>query len=175
MSEAFEAGAYRFAPVVPEDLGLLRAWLAQPHVAEWWGDPDHEVVLIREGLELGWVESWLVSTEDRPFAYVQTWDVHGEPAGSPFPDQPPGTLGIDPFIGPPERIGRGHGSAFLGAFMGHGFERGVPRFVIDPDPANARAIAAYARAGFIPQGERDTVEGRVLFMVRESGRFRTMS
>ena len=28
------------------------------------------------------------------------------------------------------------------------FEEGVPRVVIDPDPANARAIRAYEKAGF---------------------------
>jgi aminoglycoside 6'-N-acetyltransferase len=62
----------------------------------------------------------------------------------------------------------------LSTFMTRCFEQGAHRFVIDPDPANRRAIAAYCRAGFVPQGERDTDEGRILFMVRDSGRFGTV-
>ncbi len=174
MNGSFEADGYRFSPVAVTDLGLLRDWLAQPHVMEWWGDPDHEIALIEEGLDLPWVASYVVSRDGDPFAYVQSWQVFGDPEDVPFPDQPPGTLGVDPFIGPPEWLGRGHGSAFLRRFLRHGFAQGVPRFVIDPDPANARAIAAYAKAGFVPEGERETTDGRVYFMVCESGHFGTV-
>mgnify|MGYP001806416850 CR=1 FL=1 len=174
MTTPFEAGAYAFVPAGHADLPLLQAWLSAPHVREWWGDPDVEIELIREGLAMDWVESYLVSTGGAPFAYLQTWDLFGEPGYRPFPEQPPGTRGIDPFIGPHHMVGLGHGSAMLSTFMTHRFAQGAPRFVIDPDPANRRAIAAYTRAGFIPQGERDTGEGRILFMVRHGGPFGTV-
>ncbi len=175
MSETLEAGGYSFRPVAPPDLVLLRHWLGQPHVAEWWGDPDHEIDLIREGLDMAWVRSFIVSTASGPFAYVQTWEVFGDPEGCPFPDQPHGTLGIDPFIGPADLVGKGLGSGFLRHFVGLGFQRGVPRFVIDPDPANGRAVAAYTKAGFVVQGERETSEGRICFMVCDRGPARTTS
>jgi aminoglycoside 6'-N-acetyltransferase len=43
---------------------------------------------------------------------------------------------------------------------------GIPRIVTDPDPANARAVRAYAKAGF--QGDRvvETPDGPALLMVR---------
>ena len=45
-------------------------------------------------------------------------------------------------------IGHGHGSAFIRAFIERLLATGTPRVVIDPDPANARAIRAYEKAGF---------------------------
>ncbi len=174
MTAPFEVGGYGYVPATPDDLPLLHGWLREPHVREWWGDPDEEIVLIREGLDLDWVESFLVTTQGTAFAYLQTWDLFGEPGYRPFPEQPPGTRGIDPFIGPPDMLGRGHGSAMLAAFMTCRFGQGAPRFVIDPDPANVRAVAAYRKAGFVAQGERNTDEGRILFMVRDGGRFGTL-
>ena len=63
-----------------------------------------------------------------------------------FGAQPLGTRGIDQFIGEPDMIGRGHGSAFIRAFIDD--PCGMARAVTDPDPANARAVRAYEKAGF---------------------------
>jgi aminoglycoside 6'-N-acetyltransferase len=71
------AHSYDFVPVDREHLQLLRQWLEAPHVSEWWGDPDHEIDLIEEGLGLLWVEPFLATLDGRPFAYIQTYDVHG--------------------------------------------------------------------------------------------------
>ena len=38
-------------------------------------------------------------------------------------------------------IDRGHGSAFIRAFVDRRWPHGAPRIVTDPDPANARAFA----------------------------------
>ena len=61
---------------------------------------------------------------------------------------PFGTRGIDQFIGDPDMIGRAHGSAFIRQFTDGLLTAGTPRVLTDPDPANARAIRAYEKAGF---------------------------
>jgi aminoglycoside 6'-N-acetyltransferase len=61
-------------------------------------------------------------------------------------------------------IGRGHGSAFIRAFVEQSFAAGAPRVVTDPNPRNARAIRAYAKAGFHPIGQRRTLSGEALLM-----------
>jgi aminoglycoside 6'-N-acetyltransferase len=65
-------------------------------------------------------------------------------------------------------LDRGHGSGFIRAFTDRLLASGTPRIVIDPDPANARAIRAYENAGF----ERDrivhTPDGPALLMVRNA-------
>jgi aminoglycoside 6'-N-acetyltransferase len=40
--------------------------------------------------------------------------------------------------------------------------------VINPDPANARAIRAYEKAGFRPERIIDTPDGAALLMIHES-------
>jgi len=44
---------------------------------------------------------------------------------------------------------------------------GTPRVVLDPDPANARAIRAYEKAGFCRDRLVDTPDGLALLMVRD--------
>jgi aminoglycoside 6'-N-acetyltransferase len=81
---------------------------------------------------------------------------------------PAGTRGIDQFIGEADLVGCGHGSAFIRAFSDRLLAAGTPRVITDPNPANARAIRAYAKAGFHKQHEVDTPDGRALLMVRNA-------
>jgi aminoglycoside 6'-N-acetyltransferase len=64
-------------------------------------------------------------------------------------------------------VGRGHGSAFIRAFSDGLLAAGAPRVITDPSVANARAIRAYAKAGFRRHGEVDTPDGRELLMMRD--------
>lgn len=113
------------------------------------------------------MDPFVVAMEDRPFGYLQCYD----PAAwslQPFGAQPTGTRGIDQFIGEPNMIGRGHGSAFIRQFTDELLSAGTPRVLTDPDPANSRAVRAYEKAGF--HGERmvDTPGGFSLLMVRNT-------
>ena len=44
---------------------------------------------------------------------------------------------------------------------------GAPRVVTDPDPANARAVRAYEKAGLRRERLVETPDGRALLMVRD--------
>ena len=37
-----------FTPVEPAHYPLLHKWLNEPHMREWWDDPDEELGKIRE-------------------------------------------------------------------------------------------------------------------------------
>jgi aminoglycoside 6'-N-acetyltransferase len=84
-----------------------------------------------------------------------------------FGSQPEGTRGLDQFIGEADMLGCGHGSAFIRAFADNLLRSGTPRVVIDPDPANERAIRAYEKAGFCRDRVVDTPDGLALLMVRD--------
>ena len=73
---------------------------------------------------------------------------------------------IDQFIGEPDMVDHGHGSALIRRFVDNLLETGTPRVVTDPDPANARAIRAYENAGFCKDRLVETPDGTALFMVR---------
>jgi len=63
-------------------------------------------------------------------------------------------------------MGRGHGSAFVNAFIEELLRNGTPRVVLDPKPTNGRAIRAYEKAGFVRDRLVDTPDGEALLMVR---------
>ena len=154
---------YEFSPLSGADLPLVGRWLAAPHVAQWWPDPA-QLQRIRSHIEDPAIDVFLVQAEDRPIGYLQCYDPHAE-ADHPFADQPPGTRGIDQFIGEVDMINRGHGAALTRAFVEHLFAAGAPRAVTDPDPANLRAVRAYEKAGFYSERIVDTPWGRTLLMV----------
>ena len=159
---------YDFRAVTEADLQMLRSWLAEPHVAEWWGEgPDASLAEIVEAMDSVETEPLIVELDGRPIAYIQSYDPHLED-GHPYRDQPFGTLGMDISIGPPDLVGKGHGSAIVRQFTDMLFEEGCPRVIIDPHPDNRRAIRAYEKAGFVAFDTRTSVYGPALMMAREA-------
>ena len=159
--------AYQFRAVTEKDLPTIAGWLAEPHVAEWWGDPETEIAAIREHIDSVSVEPLIVELNGKPIAYLQSYDPHMED-DHPYADQPFGTLGVDLTIGVPELVGIGHGSAILRQFVGQLLTEGTPRVIIDPDPANGRAIRAYEKAGFRAFDTRTSIYGPALMMAMDN-------
>jgi len=159
--------AYQFRPMSAPDLPLVRNWLARPHVTEWWGDPEEQFGLVRADLNEPAMSQFVVTADARPFAYLQCYDPHLWPEGG-LGRQPPGTRGVDQFSGEADMVERGHGSAFIRAFIGELLAQGTPRVVTDPDPANIRAVRAYEKAGFLKDRLVDTPDGPALLMVRNA-------
>ena len=154
---------YDFVPMTSADLPLIRRWLETPHVSEWWHDPAGQFELVSGDLDHPDMAQYIVTSDGRPFAYLQCYNLSDWNTG--FGPQPHGTRGLDQFIGEADMLGRGHGSAFIRAFAEQLLAKGTPRAVIDPDPANARAIRAYERAGFSKDRIVDTPDGPALLMV----------
>jgi aminoglycoside 6'-N-acetyltransferase len=158
---------YQFRPMTAADLPLLRRWLAMPHVVEWWGDTEEQFALVSEDLEAVSMDQFIVAADEHPFAYIQCYDQAAWPANG-LGHHPPGTRGIDQFIGDPNMVGHGHGSAFIRHFTDGLLTGGTPRVVTDPAPANGRAIRAYEKAGFRSDRMVDTPDGPSLLMVRDA-------
>jgi aminoglycoside 6'-N-acetyltransferase len=158
---------YVFRPMAAADLPLVLHWLKQPHVAQWWGDPRQQFERVSGDLEVEAMDQFTVATGDGPFGYIQCYDPEVWPDNG-LGDHPSGTRGIDQFIGEPDMVDRGHGSAFIRAFIERVLVAGAPRVITDPDPANARAIRAYEKAGFYRDRLVETPDGVALLMVRDA-------
>jgi aminoglycoside 6'-N-acetyltransferase len=158
------APEYTFLPMISADLPVIQRWLETPEVARWWGAPDEQYALVSSDLDHPDVDQFIVALDDHPLAYIQCYALSSWNSG--FGAQPPKTRGIDQFIGEPGMIGRGHGSSFIRQFADALLNSGIPRVVTDPDPDNARAIRAYAKAGFQSDRIIDTPDGPALLMVR---------
>lgn len=152
---------YEFRRVNTDDLDLLQKWQAQPHVRAWW---DSDEPYDQEELSDPRVSRWIVSTDERPFAFMQDYTVHGW-ENHHFARLPEGSRGIDQYIGDPDMVGVGHGSAFIGARVQILFDEGAPVIATDPHPDNQRAIAVYRKLGFEPFGpSQQTQWGLILPM-----------
>lgn len=144
-----------FRPVTVSDLAMLETWISQPHWQEWWGDPKTETGYIRDMVEgRDTTRPFIFRVDNRDTGYIQTWTVADqmfEPWLSEAPWMklmPEGTIGVDISIADPGRLSGGIGSRVLHAFAMRLWEEGHREIIIDPDPANRRAVAAYAKAGF---------------------------
>ena len=111
------------------------------------------------------MDQFIVGADARDFAYLQCYRLGVWDDG--FGPQPQGTRGLDQFIGEHDMLGRGHGAAFIREFSERLLANGTPRVVIDPDPANERAIRAYEKAGFQRDRIVDTPDGPALLMWRD--------
>ena len=157
---------YVFRAMSRPDLPLVLRWLNQPHVVKWWGDAREQFELVSGDLDVGAMDQFIVTTNDRPFAYIQCYDP------TIWPDNglgvhPTGTRGIDQLIGEPDMVNRGHGSALIRSFSERVLTAGAPRLITDPHPQNHRAVRACEKAGFERAGIVDTVDGLSLLMVRD--------
>jgi aminoglycoside 6'-N-acetyltransferase len=157
---------YSFHPMTTADLPLVQHWLSLPHVRQWWGDPSEQYGLVSGDLDEPAMDQFIFSTAGSRFAYLQCYDLTAWNSG--FGPQPLGTRGIDLFIGEPDMIERGHGSALIRCFVDDRLQKGAPRIVTDPDPANGRAVRAYQKAGFEKGRMVDTPDGPALLMVCNS-------
>ena len=150
---------YLFREATASDLTMLARWLETPEVVRWWGEPGEQLALLTEDLNVAAMQQWIVSLNGRAFAYAQAYDVHVWPQ-SHFAQLPPGSRGIDVFIGEPEMIGKGHGAALVRQLAQMLCAQGAPLVVVDPEAANQRARRAYTNAGFriesLVEGEQGT-------------------
>jgi aminoglycoside 6'-N-acetyltransferase len=158
---------YQFRPMSAADLSMVRRWLETPHVAQWWHDPDEQFALVSEDLDHPAMDQFVVTADDRPFAYLQCYDPTAWPDNG-LGTHPLGARGIDQFIGELDMVDRGHGSALIRSFADGLLKTGTPRVVTDPDPENVRAVRAYEKAGFQKARLVNTPDGRALLMVRNA-------
>ena len=145
-------------PTTDDDLDLLAGWLADPEVYRWWeGRPlsRDEVADMYTGRRRPEVEPFVIEADGVAVGYLQCWKGTEESGG------------IDLFL-VPEARGRGLGPDAARAASSFLLdERGWTEVTVDPVVDNLRAIRAFERAGFTPEGEEiDGETGkRVLRMV----------
>jgi len=162
-------------PMQEADVALLHGWLQRPHVRQWWGDEDAGITLAQARERYaprvqaqGGVTPYIVCDDGVPIGYAQSYVALGSGGGWWEDETDPGVRGIDQFIGEAALLGRGLGTRMVAALLARLFaDPVVTRVQTDPDPANARAIRCYEKAGFRRVREIVTPDGPALYMLRE--------
>jgi aminoglycoside 6'-N-acetyltransferase len=155
---------YSFRRATTDDLPLLSRWLAERHVAKWWGKAGVEIKQIEAHISGGDAEPLVVHADGSPVGYLQWWPAASD---SDIPPQPDGTRGIDFLIGETVALGKGHGPGMIKAFAELCAPDAVPRLVSDPDGRNISCVGCLGRAGFTPHGLIGPPNARRLLMVRD--------
>jgi aminoglycoside 6'-N-acetyltransferase len=160
---------YRFQSASLSDLPLIQCWQQTPAVRTWWVEADGQTLASIDESDFTNpnIAMWIVHYLDRPFAFIQDYDPHAWP-DHPFGNLPLGSRGIDQFIGVPDMLNRGHGSAFIRQHSNELMAAGAPAIGTDPHPSNVRAIRAYEKAGFIRGRECVSEWGKCVLMLRHN-------
>lgn len=122
-------------------------------------DSTRPFLIERDGLPIGYIQAWrMVDAWTEPWLSRAPWVME-------LPDD---TVGVDLSIGPAALLSQGIGTQALAAFAAMLRAEGHQTIVIDPDPANTRAIRAYEKAGFRPVSELSGRTGNSLVMQRHA-------
>jgi aminoglycoside 6'-N-acetyltransferase len=149
-----------FRPMAVEDLPVVTAWLQEPHVGPWWMPSEiDDIARAVRGEEA--VDPWLVVVDGRAVGYFQVYDVgydaeYREACATVGVEA--GTAGMDYLLGDPALIGRGIGTAAIGAFVRDVvFGLGpYPAVTAGPDPENTASIRVLEKNGFVFVGDIET-------------------
>lgn len=144
-----------FRPLRREDLCLMQGWLAQPHIAAWWGEEacDIEGVPDKYGPAIDGLEPtrlFIIEHGARPIGWIQWYRWSDYPEHARKLGAEPESAGVDLAIGEAEMIGKGIGPAVIGKFIDEFVfaDASITAVLSDPEKANTRSVRAFEKAGF---------------------------
>ena len=155
-------------PFSSTEIALLRRWLAAPHVAAWYLDPEDHVAWAANPPPNG--ERAMIAVGERAVGYIRWQTVSREVLDSVgLHEIPAGSVDVDILIGEPEFVGRGIGPKALLVLLSQLHQRrDVPMVGLSPSVQNLSAQRAYTKAGFrILRQYSATGYGRCYLMVYE--------
>jgi aminoglycoside 6'-N-acetyltransferase len=148
-----EEPGLHFRRLARSDFPRVVSWLAQPHVAEWWGTPLGLVeVEAQYGPCVDGTDPTMVfvgAQGSTDFALVQIYRLADNPAYAQAVGVPDGA-GIDLLIGDPSLCGRGWGTRIIVAALEMGWNAypDVRWAMAGPSVRNIGSQRAFAKAGF---------------------------
>jgi aminoglycoside 6'-N-acetyltransferase len=129
------------------DSDKFLGWLAQPHVAKWWGDAARAIQHARECVPESHA---LIVAEGTPVGYL-CWEQppKEELEAANLTDLPSGLVDIDILIGDPDLLGQGVGAQALELLLARlRREPSVAFAGLGTSTSNTNAIRCFEKAGF---------------------------
>jgi len=148
-----------FRLIAPADVANLVRWQLDPEIVPWWGEANKTEEQITTKWELRAsgegpdrdpnTSRFIIVVDGEDIGEIQSYDLRHYPVEAAEVDVP-NSGGMDVFIGEPAWRNRGIGTQIVRKFVDDVVFAlpGVETCVIDPDPANKRAIRTYEKAGF---------------------------
>jgi RimJ/RimL family protein N-acetyltransferase len=143
-----ESNVVTLTPFSRTDVDLLRHWLAAPHVAIWYPEPEDHIAWATNP-PIGGDRS-LIAVDGCAVGYIRWQSVSREVLDSVgLSEIPAGSVDVDLLIGDPAFVGRGIGPKALLILVSQLRHQGdVPLVGLSSSVQNLFAQRAYAKAGF---------------------------
>lgn len=171
IDDARHDSEFEFRLITADDIPLLFEWLSRPHVSEWWGEEPIEEVresYASKASAESSTRAYIVSRAGTPIGFIQSYVAAGSDGGWWTDIDDPGVRGIDQYLANADELGKGIGSAMIGAFVASLLDDpSVTRIITDPSPRNHRAIRCYEKVGFKRIGDITTPDGPAMLMVMD--------
>ena len=144
-------------------LRIVTAWLHEPHVSRWWGQPERALDAIRWNS----ADSAMICVENRAIGFLQ-WQIPSreELAVAGLDDSPNDLIDIDMFIGELNCLGQGFGPIALCQLLTRLQNEGAICFGLATHRANLGALKAYHKAGFHPFRDFEEDGRRMQYMIQ---------
>lgn len=143
----------RLRPATFADRATLEHWNTFQHVIDSGALDDGLDWSVELGQDADWQETLLAEVDGVPIGVVQVIDPLRE-ATHYWGEVEPNLRAIDIWIGPRERLGRGHGTEMMTIALDRCFsDSAVTAVIIDPVRSNEGAIRFYRRLGFVDDHE----------------------
>lgn len=141
-----------FRPIdIESDVHLMYAWLTDPDVAQWYDEGEHSVANYRRRFAPErTTHKFIIQIDGEAAGYLQAYRLTDEPEYQAQMGVYPDAGAIDLMLGPAHLRGKGWGPVVLVAAQRRIIfgELDCDLAMIAPDPANARAVRAYEKAGY---------------------------
>jgi RimJ/RimL family protein N-acetyltransferase len=149
-----------FIALTRSDFPLVTSWLARPHIAEWWDEPqgleavEHEYGPCVDGTDPTRV--FICTLGGTPVGFLQYYRLDDEP-GYARAVGVENAAGIDLFLIDAKRRGTGLGPRLIAAVLARIWSDypDVTCAMAGPSVRNVRSIRAFEKAGFVARGAVD--------------------
>ncbi|UPK76127.1 GNAT family N-acetyltransferase [Nocardioidaceae bacterium SCSIO 66511] len=149
-----EGERVRLRPLREEDLRHLETWWAEPAISVL---QQHDVRPRPEGSELDTFRRWSANDVPGQAGFCVVRRDEGTLLGhvTIFGADPKNRAGTFAIVLGPEHLGQGYGTEAVRLMVRYGFsEMGLHRIGLQTYAFNDRALATYAKAGFVEEGRR---------------------
>ncbi len=158
----FLRGEVSFKPLAPEHFFILQEWMNTPHVNNRWGENRYWTVEEIEAKYQSYVDGYkiiegkqkqikgfIIYCSLQAIGYIQYYNVFDFPReGYSLENMPVSMAALDIFIGAPQYLNKGIGTATLKLFLTQYVWPYFENCFVDVDIDNLQAIHAYQNAGF---------------------------
>ncbi len=137
-------------PFAEQDLPLFRRWLALPHVAKWYSEPEDWLYELKHrNDEFHWLHHFIVEFGDLSIGFCQFYPyrLSGETWHGDLP--PEGSYSIDYLIGETEYLKQGFGRQIVLRLIARIREQeDARRILVQPEPENTASCRTLTSSGF---------------------------